>query len=311
MRINFDFADLEAFLAVKDTLSFHAAAERLNLSQSAVTRRIRKLEQALDSVLFERTTREVRPTLAAKRLQARAQAILDDAAETGRALRDESVAFAHQRNLVVTVAIVPTLISEVLVPAIRAYRAAGQGARIRLLDTAANEVSEAVAAGDADFGIGATPGLAPELSFETLFEDRMVLVLAKEHPLAATQSLTWEHLQDQNLILPARKTGNRVLIDDALAGSGEAISWTYETERSTTALTLAASGLGVAILPLSSLGAAPAPALTWRRLTSPEIARPVGLLTRRGQRDSADVKVLQQAVRASCRDEARSYPSPD
>ena len=108
MHINYDFADLEAFLAVKETGSFHLAAEKLALSQSAVTRRVQKLEMALDSVLFERTTRMVKPTLTAKRLQARAEAILDDARETTRAMRDESVAFAHQRSLVVTVATVPT-----------------------------------------------------------------------------------------------------------------------------------------------------------------------------------------------------------
>ncbi|WP_029064993.1 LysR family transcriptional regulator, partial [Labrenzia sp. DG1229] len=82
MRINFDFNDLEAFLAVMETGSFHLAAERLNLSQSAITRRVQKLEDVLGSSLFERTTRAVRPTLAAKRLQARAEVMLEGARET-------------------------------------------------------------------------------------------------------------------------------------------------------------------------------------------------------------------------------------
>ena len=55
-----------------------------------------------------RATRAVKPTLAAKRLKVRAEAILEDAQETTQAMRDESVAFAHQRNAVVTVAIIPT-----------------------------------------------------------------------------------------------------------------------------------------------------------------------------------------------------------
>ena len=86
MRIKFDFLDLEAFLAVKETSSFHAASERLNLSQSSVTRRVQKLEEALGTEVFERTTRDVRPTLAAKRLQVRAEAILQDAQETTLAM---------------------------------------------------------------------------------------------------------------------------------------------------------------------------------------------------------------------------------
>ena len=122
MSINYDFGDLEAFLAVKDTGSFHVAAERLNLSQSAVTRRIRKLEEALDSLLFERTTRAVHPTLAAKRLQARAEAILEDARETARAMRDDSVAFSHQRNALVTVATIPTVVIRLVIPALSALQ---------------------------------------------------------------------------------------------------------------------------------------------------------------------------------------------
>ena len=97
MRINFDFTDLETFLTVMETGSFRLAGERLNLSQSSVTRRVQKLEHVLSSQLFERTTRDVRPTLAAKRLQQRAETILEEASETARAMQDESDIFTHQR----------------------------------------------------------------------------------------------------------------------------------------------------------------------------------------------------------------------
>ena len=140
MRINFDFLDLEAFLIVKETASFHAAAERLNLSQSSVTRRIQKLEVALGTELFERTTRDVRPTLAAKRLQLRAEAILQGAQETTLAMRDETAAYEYQRAQTVTIATVPTVIPGLVSSAIRSFRAAGQKARIRLLDLSANDV---------------------------------------------------------------------------------------------------------------------------------------------------------------------------
>ena len=78
MRINFDFLDLQSFLAVMDTGSFLSASQKLGLSQSSVTRRIKKLEQTLDVQLFLRTTREVKPTLAAKRLRQRAEFILNE-----------------------------------------------------------------------------------------------------------------------------------------------------------------------------------------------------------------------------------------
>ena len=294
MRINYDFSDLEVFLAVKDTGSFHAAAERLNLSQPAVTRRVQKLEAALGSVLFERTTRAVKPTLAAKRLQARAEAMLDDAQETAAAMRDESVAFAHQRGAVITVATIPTVVARLVSPAIRALREMGHSARIRLLDGSANEVAEAVAGGDADFGICSIPMLEPTTEFEPLFDDHIVLALPVGHSLVARETVGWDDLSDTPMILPARGTGNRLLIDEAMARARLALNWTFEVGRSTTALELVADGTGAALLPRSAIGTAEIPTCT---LTSPDIVRPIGLLSRLGQADAPAVTALKDAIR--------------
>ncbi|WP_049057822.1 helix-turn-helix domain-containing protein, partial [Achromobacter xylosoxidans] len=56
-RINFDLQELQAFVAVAERASFRAAAEDLNLSQPALSRRIDKLEDLLGARLLERTTR--------------------------------------------------------------------------------------------------------------------------------------------------------------------------------------------------------------------------------------------------------------
>ncbi len=294
MSINYDFADLAAFLAVKETGSFHGAAARLNLSQSAVTRRIAKLEQVLDSQLFERTTRAVRPTLAAKRLQPRAEAMLEDARETARAMRDESVAFSHQKSAVVTVATIPSVVTRLLSPAIQAFRAQNQSARIRLLDGSANEVAEAVAAGDVDFGLCSIPMLEPSTQFEPLFDDRIVLALPNNHSLAGRPGLRLSDLDQTPLILPARGTGNRLLIDEAMARARLPLNWTFEVGRSATALELVAQGMGAALLPASAIGGANVASCT---LQTPDITRPVGLLSRLGQADTGAVSALKAALR--------------
>ncbi|MEL6235378.1 MAG: LysR family transcriptional regulator [Pseudomonadota bacterium] len=313
MRIGYDLSDLEAFVSVMETGSFHRAAQRLNLSQSAVTRRMQKLEAALDSVLFERTTRAVRPTLAAKRLQARAEAILEDARETARAMRDESVAFAHQRGLVITLASIPTIVDALLSPAIAAFRADGHRARLRVLDLAANDVSDAVAAGEADFGICWTPSREANAGFEPLFDDRMGLVVPRGHALAARETLRWDALAGEALVLPARGTGNRMLIDDATARRRVALSWSVEAGRSSTALALVRGGAGVAVLPRSALAPSRAPALegdlVWRGLEDPKIIRPIGLLTRLGQTDTAAVAGFKSALRRVAGAGAASSPT--
>ncbi|MCR9085431.1 MAG: LysR family transcriptional regulator [Rhodobacteraceae bacterium] len=282
MLINYDFADLETFLAVMDTGSFHLAAEQIHLSQPAVTRRIRKLEAALDSQLFERTTRQVKPTLAAKRLYARAEALLADAEETALAMRDETLRYAHQRNAVVTVAAVPTVIACWLAPALAVYRVEGHRARVRLLDLAANEVAEAVAQGEADFGLCAMPAQEPGTRFQPLFDDPLMAVVPAGHPLAESSSLSWAALAGHELILAARGTGNRLLIDDAMARARMEVAWSYEARRTTTALDLVRAGLGIAVLPRTALGRAGADGVCVRPISGPDILRPMGVLTRTG-----------------------------
>ncbi len=297
MRINYDFGDLEAFLAVKEEGSFHAASQRLNLSQSAITRRIQKLEDALGSLLFERTTRSLKPTLAAKRLQARAEAILEDAEETALSMRDESVALTHQRGAVLSVAAIATVVAPVLLPAIEAFRAGGHTARIRILDGSANEVAEAVVSGEADIGISSIPSIEPLTEFAPLFEDRIVLALPMDHLLAQRKTASLEDLANTPLILPARGTGNRLLIDEAIARTRAALSWTYEVARSSTALDMVSAGHGAALVPMSSIGSAKVATCA---LPALEIARPVGLLARLGQRDTSAVVALRDAIEMVC-----------
>ncbi len=301
MGIKYDFADLEAFLAVYETGSFHTASRHLNLSQSAVTRRVQKLENALDSSLFDRTTRKVLPTLAAKRLQPRAEAILEEADEAARVLRDESLASDRQRRSLVTVAVLPTLMGNLVAPAMISFRAATPHARVRFLDAAANEVADAVLSGEADFGVGAYPVSEPAMTFEALYRDRIVAALPARHRLASKDTVIWADLAAETLILPARGTGNRMLIDDAIARGRGGLVWTYEASRSTTALALVADGDGVAILPASALHGASDNKVTFRVLHAPQVARQTGLLSRASHQDTPAVSALKSAIRGRAR----------
>lgn len=305
MRINFDFADLEAFLVVAETGSFVAAADHLGLSQSALSRRIRKLEEALGAALFERTTRSVRMTLAAKRLRMRARAMLDDARETQRELRDDTARHAYQNMAIVTVAAVPSAIPRVVIPAVGAFAAEEAGARVRILDLLANEVAEAVAEGRADFGVASWPAADDALAFVPVFEDRMVLTMLDTHPLAAGGGpVRWQALSDERLILPIRGSGNRALIDQALAREGRGLYWRYEVPRTTTALELVRAGLGVAVLPLSAVPPSGKDGFALRDLADPAVSRRIGIVERRGAAPTAAAARLRAIVMSEGRPRA-------
>ena len=78
MGVNFDLNDLQAFRAVVELGSFRKAAESVNISQPALSRRIEKLEEALGVRLFERTTRSVTLTTVGRVFASSAEQLLDD-----------------------------------------------------------------------------------------------------------------------------------------------------------------------------------------------------------------------------------------
>lgn len=279
MRIKYDFGDLEAFLAVADLGSFQRASEQLNLSQSALSRRIQKLEEVLGVMLIERTTRSMKLTLAATGFRVRAQSMLDEAMEALRALGDESDS-VRSRQALVTVAAVPTATHHILPSVIKDFAAAGHSARIRVLDLFANDVAEAVAQGEADFGISFIGAQEPDLTFRTLMDDAFVLVMARDDPLSARRSVSWAELDEERFIAPWKGSGNRMLIDNALARGRKTLNWRYEVRHSSTALGLVAAGVGVTALPASAIPRGAQQPVVFRPLIEPEVSRAIGTLRR-------------------------------
>lgn len=305
MRINFDFGDLESFVVLYEAGSFVAAARHLGQSQSALTRRIRRLEEELGSPLFERTTRSVRPTLAAKRLRGHAQTLLDGARLTLREMQDDTARTHAQTSAIVTLASVPSAIPRLVIPALGLHGAGSGAARVRLQDLLANDVVEAVLDGRADFGITSLATEDPKARFETLFDDRILLVTPSDHPLAGPGALRWDALAGQRLILPMQGGGNRALIDRALSGQGLRLHWTYEVPRTATALELVRAGLGIAALPLAAVPLRDAEGLALRALSAPEVTRRFSLVTRADGQLSRPAQALHDIIRAEARHRAQ------
>lgn len=167
--------------------------------------------------------------------------------------------------------------------ALQRFHERGHSARIRLLDGNANEVAEAVAQGTADFGLSFIPANEPGLSFERIVEDRFGLVMRRSDPLYREQAIRWSEIDSSRLILPWKGAGNRMLIDDALAGAGTALNWGFEVKRSATVLDMVAAGMGIAVLPQSVIAAEGMGDIVARPLVEPEVTRSLGVIRRPGQ----------------------------
>lgn len=279
MAINFDLNDLLAFRAVAELGNFRRAAESVHLSQPAFSRRIDKLEQALGVRLLERTTRRVALTTVGRDFERKVRELLDDLDSTLLGIRG----VAATRMGVVTVACVPSTVYYYLSRVIREYHEQSPRVRVRVLDSGANDVLAAVSRGEADFGINFIGAQEGDLEFKPLAEERFVAACRRDHPIARLRRVSWAQLATHDVISVSQASGNRLLLDQALAGVPGRPQSIYETQHITTTLGLVEAGLGVAAVPSMAMPGPDHPLLVSVPLVDPVVTRKVGLIRRRGR----------------------------
>ena len=293
-RINFDLSELQAFIAVAERGSFRAAAEDIHLSAPALSRRIERLETSLGVRLFERTTRKVGLTSLGRVFLERARAALDDLESAMLGIAD----IATTRSGRVTVACVPSAATHFLPMVVRSFAARYPGVRLRIVDESLNQVLSSVVSGESDFGISFMNARVPEVDFEPIHSDPFVLAVPRTHALARRRVVTWADLGSERLIAAARSSGNRQLIDDALARAGLQPAIALEVGHIATLLGMVDAGLGVAVVPRLALPARHA-SLVGITLRQPAVSRSLGVVTRRGDALKPAAEVFRTHLRAS------------
>jgi len=275
--MHFDINDLIAFRAVAELGNFRKAAESIHLSQPAFSRRIDKLEQALGTKLLERTTRRVSLTAIGRDFHKQLCQILDALDVTLLNIRG----VAATRMGEVTVACVPSAVNYFLSEVVKVFHERYPKTRVRVIDDSANKVLVAVTQGDADFGLNFTGSQDNDIEFTPILEERFVAACHKDHPLARQKSVRWTDLAAHDYISVSRGSGNRLLLDQALAGLDHLPQSLYETQHGTTMIGLVEAGLGVAAVPAMAMPKKGHPLLVSVPLTDPVVTRKMGLIRRR------------------------------
>ncbi len=280
MRNNFEFLDLKAFLAVLDLGSFNEAARQLNLSQPALSRRIKGLEEAVGAQLIERTTRHVAPTQIGRELLPLVRRLVDEFEDSILSISD----LGGRHRAQVTIASVPTAAFYFLPRVVQSFNQKFPGIRFRILDLSANEGLDAVANGEVEFGINITGAARADLNFTPLIEDPFVLACRRDHPLATAKSLTWADLAGHPLIGVSKTSGNRAVLDRALTTAQVQLNWFYEVNHLSTSLGLVEAGLGISVMPKLATPQLEHPVIATVPLKGPLVSRTIGLVERRGGR---------------------------
>lgn len=267
MRV--DVLGLQAFIAIADNGSFVDAAKAMNLSQTALSHRIGKLEDDLGLPLFIRTTRKLALSREGLALLPRARRAIDD---LENALTDlKELGQLKRREL--TMGCIPSLASSVLAAVLHAFTDAMPQIRLRVLDGYARTIAAQVNNGEAEFGLVVRQGTHYELDFRPVVIEHFVAVCSVDHPLAQESSITWDALQDHVLI------GNSV-INQSLRPTEMPIQWTYQVENISTAISFVKQGLGVTLVPAFEQFQPGYTGLKSLPVTQPDVTRQVGFITR-------------------------------
>ena len=176
-----DSTDLETFLAVVDEASFSRAADRLHLTQPAVTKRIKRLEEALATPLFDRIGRRVELTQGGRLLEPRARTLLAEIADTRRLLENLNEAVSGSLHLATS----HHVGLHRLAPVLKAFsdRYGDVQLDIRFEDSEA--AHDLVRRGDSELAVVTLdPEGSDDLDYLPLWDDPLTFIVARDHPLA-------------------------------------------------------------------------------------------------------------------------------
>jgi DNA-binding transcriptional LysR family regulator len=277
-----DTRQLQAFCAVVEKKSFSHAAEKLGVTQPAVSLQVRALEQRLGQTLFDRSGRRVEPTEAGRRLYRSAQRMLALEAQ----LLDEVA--ADEGPLSGTLAIgASTGPGAHLVPLLLCdFQRKHSDLHVSLSIWDTQTVIDQVADRAVELGVVGALRRHRSLEFEPLVRDEIVLAVPPSHR-GAGGSLTVDELRDETLIVMQEGAGVRQVIEDELRRAGlrlRGVEPKLELGLQESVKSAVAAGFGVAFISRTAVeGELASGALATARVEGIEPARQIYVVRVRGR----------------------------
>jgi DNA-binding transcriptional LysR family regulator len=296
--MNVSLQQLKVFVAVARERSFTRAAREFDLTQSAVSRCVRELEEALELKLFDRTTRQVEVTNAGASLERRIGRLLDEIELT---LLEERAAYDGHTGVVV-LASNPVLSSGWVPHALARCAWAFPELMVSVRDQSQSAVLASVEHGEVDFGVVslAQPFDSHVLHAQVLFTTPFHAVMPSTHPLARHDSVAWRVLREWPLITLNADTGVRAALEATLVANELKRRPIQELGHVAAVSRMVELGLGIGVLPVDPYWPLPDSSLVSRPLV-PETTLTTVLAHRRNRslRPNAAAAWAQFAATAS------------
>ena len=281
-----DTRQLAAFCAVVERRSFSVAAERLGVTQPAVSLQVRALEKRLGTQLLDRSGRRVEPTEAGLRLYRGAQRLLalEDqlVAEVGREAGDE---LTGTFEIGASTGPGGIVLSQLLCE----FGALHPELRVTLWVFDTQTIVERVASRELELGVVGAARRHRGVAFEPFFRDPVVLVCPPRHPFAG-KTISVDELREDNLIAMQEGAGVRQLLEDELRASGKRLrdlGVRFELGLQESVLSAVRGGYGITFISRRSVeGDLAAGTLAEARVEGLELERDVFLVRATGRAET-------------------------
>ncbi len=267
-----------SFVVLSEELNFRRAAERLGVSQPALTKQIQELEVRLDVILFRREPRGVELTETAKANLKEARTLITAAERLERRFKTAATETAQR----VKIGALEYITRHFLPGALQIAHQQLPGLKASIQDMTPTEAMAAAADGRIDLGVALSPVTEPNLVARPIVEGRWLLVLPKDHALSTNEHIPITALADERLLIFARRLNPDLY--DKLVASFEAkaagFDIAYHAQDPSVGAEMVASGLGLFIVasyalsplpdgliarPLADLDERPVLNAVWRR----------------------------------------------
>jgi DNA-binding transcriptional LysR family regulator len=243
--LRFDLIDLRLFLHVAETGSITAGAERSAMALASASARIRGMEDALGIPLLERGRRGARPTPAGRAVVHHARLALHQLERMRGELNEYAKGLkGHVRLLSNTAAI-----NEFLPDALASFLAANPNIDIDLEERPSHAIVEAVAAGLADLGVVADMVDLGGLETRPFRSDRLVLVVAKDHRLAAQPSVAFADILDEPFVGLSAGSALQEYLNAHAARAGRSLSFRVRVRGPVALCRVVERGVGIGVIP--------------------------------------------------------------
>lgn len=188
---------LRYFLVVAEELHFSRAAARVFLTQQALSRQVKELEDELGVALFERTTRRVTLTPAGEAFRDAVAPLLGGLEDAAAVARRTDRAVAGRLR----VGFCPGAALELTAPILAEFRTGFPDVEVDLREFPANDPSAGLGTGITDVAFIRLPQGTPEIETEALFTDPCIVAVAASHPLAKREALSIADIETEPLTL--------------------------------------------------------------------------------------------------------------